>query len=68
MGRDGGPLLRSKTRVPAVDEAIIPRERVMEAFARAAARRRVLQVVASAGSGKTTAVVQFLGARSGPQA
>ena len=62
------PLIRSKTRVPAVADAVIERGRVMEAFERAARGRRILQVVASAGSGKTTAVVQFVAARPGPQA
>ncbi|HTI32314.1 MAG TPA: hypothetical protein VL422_01480, partial [Miltoncostaea sp.] len=63
-----GPLIRSKTRVPALGEAVVPRERVADVFARAAAGRRVLQVVGPAGSGKTTAVVQFLATRPGPAA
>lgn len=63
-----GPLIRSKTRVPAVADTVIERERVTDALARAARGRRVLQVVASAGSGKTTAVVQFIASRPGPQA
>ncbi len=63
-----GPLIRSKTRVPAVDPASIIRARVIDAVARAATGRRVLQVVAPAGSGKTTAVVQYLATRPGPRA
>lgn len=63
-----GPLIRSKTRVPAVADAVIERRRVTDVLARAAHDRRVLQVVASAGSGKTTAVVQFIASRPGPQA
>ena len=63
-----GPLIRSKTRVPAVADAVIERARVIDALREAARGRRVLQVVASAGSGKTTAVVQFVASRPGPQA
>lgn len=63
-----GPLIRSKTRVPAVGDSVIERGRVTDALERAARGRRVLQVVASAGSGKTTAVVQFVTSRPGPVA
>ncbi len=63
-----GPLIRSKTRVPAVADTVIERGRVVGTLERAACGRRVLQVVASAGSGKTTAVVQFIASRPGPQA
>ncbi|MGE4031700.1 MAG: hypothetical protein AB7I08_15875, partial [Thermoleophilia bacterium] len=61
-------LIRSKTRIPAVAEAVVERGRVVEELRRAAEGRRILQVVASAGSGKTTAVVQFLLSRPGPRA
>ncbi len=61
-------LIRSKTRVPAVAEAVVERGRVVGELTRAAEGRRILQVVASAGSGKTTAVVQFLLSRPGPRA
>jgi hypothetical protein len=59
-------LVRSKTRVPAIADIVIPRRRVVEELVRAAEGRSVLEVVASAGSGKTTAVVQFVAARAGP--
>ncbi len=62
------PLIRSKTRVPTVAEAVIERGRVVEALRRASEGRRILQVTASAGSGKTTAVVQFVSSRPGPRA
>ena len=61
-------LIRSKTRIPAVAQVVNNRERVVDALARAADGRRILEVVASAGSGKTTAVVQFLASRDGPGA
>lgn len=64
----GPPLIRSKTRVPAIADAVIERGRVITALEHAAYGKRVLQVVASAGSGKTTAVVQFLASRPGPRA
>jgi DNA-binding SARP family transcriptional activator len=64
----GLPIIRSKVRVPAVADAVIPRGRVVAALEDAARGRRVLEVVASAGSGKTTAVVQFLARRPGPRA
>ena len=53
-------LVRTKTRIPALAQVVIARDRVVGALARAADERRILEVVASAGSGKTTAVVQFL--------
>jgi DNA-binding SARP family transcriptional activator len=61
-------VIRSKVRVPAVAEAVIERGRVVDALERAADGRRILQVVAPPGSGKTTAVVQLLGSRPGPHA
>ena len=62
------PLIRSKTRVPAVADAVIERDRVVGELRRASEGRLILQVVASAGSGKTTAVVQFVASRPGPRA
>ena len=61
-------LVRTKTRIPALAQVVIARERVVGSLARAADGRRILEVVASAGSGKTTAVVQFLASRDGPGA
>ena len=61
-------LIRSKTRIPALAQVVIARERVVGTLARAAEGHRILEVVASAGSGKTTAVVQFLTSRRGPRA
>ncbi len=61
-------LIRSKTRIPALAQVVIARERVVGTLARAAEGHRVLEVVASAGSGKTTAAVQFLASRDGPRA
>ncbi|WP_217923043.1 BTAD domain-containing putative transcriptional regulator [Miltoncostaea oceani] len=61
-------LIRSKTRVPAIADAVIERGRVVAALTAAAADRNILQVVASAGSGKTTAVVQYVASRPGPRA
>ncbi len=61
-------LVRSRIRIPALAPAVIPRGRVVGELAREAEGRRVLKVVASAGSGKTTAVVEFLASRPGPRA
>lgn len=62
------PLVRSKLRTPAVAGRGIPRPRVQRALEDAARGRSILLVVASAGSGKTTAVVQFAATRPGPRA
>lgn len=61
-------LIRSKIRVPAGGSGFIERPRVQRDLRRAAEGRQVLLVVASAGSGKTTAAVQFLSLRPGPRA
>jgi|GEM_PF-1432713 len=61
-------LIRLKVRVPSVGAHAIERPRVTRALEHAAAGRRFLLVVASAGSGKTTAAVQLLAARGGPAA
>lgn len=61
-------LIHSKTLVPAVGEGTIERPRVLRALTEAAEGRRILLVVAPAGSGKTTAVSQLVRARAGPHA
>jgi len=61
-------LIRSKTRIPAIAHGAIGRERVVATLTEAALGRQILNVVAPAGSGKTTAVVQFVAARPGPSA
>lgn len=61
-------LIRSKTRVPAIAHGAIGRGRVVATLAEAARGRQILNVVAPAGSGKTTAVVQFVEASHGPSA
>ncbi|HTI35777.1 MAG TPA: hypothetical protein VL422_19020, partial [Miltoncostaea sp.] len=61
-------LIASKTLVPAVGAGTIARPRVLTALLAAAEGRRILLVVAPAGSGKTTAVAQLVHARSGPHA
>jgi len=61
-------LVRSKTRIPALAQVVIARDRVVGTLARAAEGHRILEVVAAAGSGKTTAAVQFLASRDGPRA
>ncbi|MCC6831850.1 MAG: hypothetical protein IT200_10940 [Thermoleophilia bacterium] len=47
---------------------MIRRDRVVDEIGRAAEGHRILDVVGSAGSGKTTAMVQYLASRSGPAA
>ena len=66
MAHDG--LIRSKFQVPTIGADVIGRPRLQRALESAADGRRILLVVASAGSGKTTAVVQFLASRPGPRA
>ena len=61
-------LIASKTLVPAVGAGTIERPRVLGTLAEAAEGRRILLVVAPAGSGKTTAVAQLVRARPGPHA
>ena len=61
-------LIRSKTRVPVIADGAIERGRVRATLDDAARGRQILQVVASAGSGKTTAVVQFVASRPGLRA
>lgn len=61
-------LIRSKIREPAVGGDFIERPRVLGELGAAAQGRRILLIVASAGSGKTTATVQFLETRPGPRA
>jgi ATP/maltotriose-dependent transcriptional regulator MalT len=61
-------LIVSKTLVPAVGAGTIDRPRVLRALADSAEGRRILLVVAPAGSGKTTAVAQLVRARPGPHA
>jgi len=61
-------LIRSKIRVPAGGAGFIERPRLQRELRSAAEGRQVLLVVASAGSGKTTAAVQFLSLRPGPRA
>ena len=56
-------LIRSKIRVPTVGGDSIGRPRVQRELHAAAKGRRILLVVASARSGKTTAAIQFLGLR-----
>lgn len=56
-------LIRSKVRIPWVTAAVIERPRVAAALEDALAGRRFLLLVASAGSGKTTAAVQLLRSR-----
>ncbi len=58
-------LILSKTLVPPVGGETIARPRVLGAMTEAAAGRRILTVVAPAGSGKTTAVAQLVRARAG---
>lgn len=61
-------LIQSKTLMPPVGDETIARPRVLEAMAAAVAGRRILTVVAPAGSGKTTAVAQLVRARPGAHA
>lgn len=61
-------LIQSKTLVPAVDGRSIPRPRVLRAMWEAAEGRRILLVVAPAGSGKTTAAAQLVRSRPGAHA
>ena len=61
-------LIRSKTRVPAIADEAIERVRVRVALDDAARGRQILHVVATAGSGKTTAAVHFVASRPGPHA
>ncbi|MGE0027101.1 MAG: BTAD domain-containing putative transcriptional regulator [Thermoleophilia bacterium] len=61
-------LIASKTLVPPVGAGTIERPRVLGTLAGAAEGRRILVVVAPAGSGKTTAVAQLVAARPGPHA
>jgi DNA-binding SARP family transcriptional activator len=61
-------IVRSKVRVPALAKGVIERPRVRRALEDAAEGRRILVVVASPGSGKTTAVADFVTSRAGPRA
>lgn len=56
-----GRIIRSKICPPAVAETVVPRLRLEQRLRDLVARTPVLAVTATAGAGKTTAVVQALG-------
>lgn len=61
-------MVPAKTRPPGLAAGTVERPRVLAELDAAARDRQILVVVASAGSGKTTAVVQFVTERAGPVA
>lgn len=63
---DANFLIRAKIRPPAIAEGVVARPRLQRSLHDSAEGRRLLLVVAPAGSGKTTAMVQFISSRPGP--
>lgn len=61
-------LIAARLRAPQPPPGTVVRPRVLDELREAAAERRILMVVASAGAGKTTAVAQFVADRPGPSA
>jgi ATP/maltotriose-dependent transcriptional regulator MalT len=59
-------IIWGKLRVPAIQERVVTRSRLTTLISGLVANRRVTLVVATAGSGKTTAVVQALAACTQP--
>jgi DNA-binding SARP family transcriptional activator len=53
-------VIRSKLRVPVLPDEFVPRPRLRRLFAQLIERRRIVVVSATAGSGKTSAVVSAL--------
>src|SRR3954468_10803992 len=66
--RPSMPVIRSKLAVPPLADRLVPRPRVAGLIARLVDRHRPVWVTATAGAGKTTAVVQAAGLLDRPLA
>lgn len=67
-GRSAGLIIRSKLAMPPLAERLVARPRLNRLFSQLINQNRVVWVAATAGSGKTTAVVQAASAWGGPVA
>lgn len=67
-GADIGPLIQQKLEVPSLRDRVVERPRLGELIGSLVDQKRVVWVTATAGSGKTTAVVQALTAFARPVA
>jgi DNA-binding SARP family transcriptional activator len=67
-GRPAALIIRSKLSVPPLAERLIQRPRLNQLFGQLVDQSRVVWVAATAGAGKTTAVVQAATACGGPMA
>ncbi|MFC4371992.1 BTAD domain-containing putative transcriptional regulator [Citricoccus nitrophenolicus] len=65
-GRSAGLIIRSKLAVPPLAERLVMRPRLNQLFSQLINQNRVVWVAATAGSGKTTAIVQAAATWGGP--